>query len=259
MKIRMSVEQQNKEEFINALIKKYHFKETDMSELISVYENMQMSIGAYASYRINTKVTGVPEIDNNQAAMVAMTLGSGIDRLAESYIRKEQLERSYMLDCIANELLLKMYKEFNTAYVRFHRRYVMKYVFIGKEIPLGEIPTILAEIKGRKEITNEQGAEVIPHDSNEINANEYGVLSPSKSVVFYAILSENPNTECEGICEGCSNTECENRYVSNGEDSVINKHRQNHDKEGVLDEENRVNADKVNMNYGFQRIFGQSI
>lgn len=238
MKIRISVEQQNKEIFINSVIEKYHFDEAKEKELIGVYDQMLLGIGAYAAYRINTRVTGVKEIDNNQSAIVAMTLGAGVDRLQESYIRKEQLEKSYMLECIANELLLKMYKEFNKAYARFHRRYVMKYVFIGNDISLTDIPKLLEEIKGKKN----------GEDSNEIRANEYGVLFPSKSVVFYAVLSENPKAECEGICAGCENTSCQNRYV---EDNV------DYDKKTKTEE--ITNQTGINMNYGFQRIFGKSV
>lgn len=238
MKIRISVEQQNKEIFINSVIEKYHFDENKEKELIGVYDQMLLGIGAYAAYRINTHVTGVNDIDNNQAAIVAMTLGAGVDRLQESYIRKEQLEKSYMLECIANELLLKMYKEFNKAYARFHRRYVMKYVFIGNDISLTEIPKLLEEIKGKKN----------GEDSNEIRSNEYGVLFPSKSVVFYAVLSENPKAECEGICARCENTSCENRYVEDKEDS-----------DEKIKTEEIPKQTSINMNYGFQRIFGKSV
>ena len=46
---------------------------------------------------------------------------------------------------------------------------------------------------------------------DDITANEYGVLTPSKSVIFYAILTENPKQICEGICGSCKNANCENR------------------------------------------------
>ena len=55
--------------------------------------------------------------------------------------------------------------------------------------------------------------------NKEISANEYGVLSPAKSVVFYAILTENPNKICEGICENCNNKACENNPLYEEEEN----------------------------------------
>ena len=43
-----------------------------------------------------------------------------------------------------------------------------------------------------------------------VSANKYGVMEPTKSVVFYALLTENPNQICEGICDNCNNKNCEN-------------------------------------------------
>ena len=51
---------------------------------------------------------------------------------------------------------------------------------------------------------------LVKKKDNEIIANKYGVLTPAKSVVFYAILTENPAQICEGICENCNNKSCEN-------------------------------------------------
>jgi hypothetical protein len=80
---------------------------------------------------------------------------------------------------------------------------------------------------------------------DNITANEYGVLTPSKSVVFYAILSENPAVKCRGICLGCGNTECENRYQE--EKQLPESQNQKKKETG-----NKV----VELNYGYQRIFG---
>lgn len=266
MKVRMMIEQQNIEEFIDAVAEKYHFNEDDKDELLKVYEQMVLCMGPYASYRLNQKVTGLRIIDDSQAAIVAMTLGVGVDRLQDRYMRAEKLEQAYMLECISNELLLKMYSEFNKSYARFHRRYVQRYVFIGTEIPLTNIPKILDEIKGRRvdkkaqeeksktvnsevEMGSEVSAKIV--DSNEIIANEYGVLTPSKSVVFYAILSENPDQACEGICVGCDSIRCENR-ISEETHMGMTAISQ----EGTEDRVIYPDSIKPNLNYGFQRIFG---
>lgn len=269
MKVRMTVEQKNIDSFINQIINKYHYSDADKTTLRKVYDEIITCIGPYAAYRINQRVTGMSVIDDNQSAMVAMTLGIGVDRLADKYMSGGKIDEAYMIDCIANELMLGMYSEFNKIYARFHRRYVQRYVFIGDEIPLASIPEILDEIKGRKNnnLGNTEAEKGDTNDTNdvdsitdvntanvendEITANEYGVLLPSKSVVFYAVLSDNPSTLCEGICRGCNNESCENRM------SLEIQNRQ-----GVVGPNNSMKKEdisdraKANLNYGYQRIFG---
>lgn len=273
MKVRMTVEQQNVDEFLNRVIEKYHFKTEDRENLRDVYEQMMLCVGPYASYRINQRMTGIHLIDDSQSAIVAMTLGIGVDRLADKFMKSGQISEAYMLDSLANELMLGMYGEFNKVYARFHRRYVQRYVFIGNEIPLTSIPGLLEEIKGkqlRKDKSTSDDEETVPKDaagedtilktalegdipveSNEITANECGVLLPSKSVVFYAILSENPSVVCEGVCMNCSNQNCENRLSCKAQNDL-----------GVVGPGNTQNEEEIsdraksNLNYGFQRIFG---
>ena len=280
MKVRMSVEQQNRETFMNCVLLKYHFSESDRERLTQVYEQMKICMGPYAAYRINQKVTGIQAIDDGPAAIVSMTLGAGIDRVQEHYMRHGQLEEAYMIDCLSSELLLQMYGEFNAAYAKFHRRYVKRYVFIGNEIPVTVIPDLLQDIRGKKRQPDKQEDKnadqenrvksdiamneetgkslcdsqpacerLMEHD--EISANEYGVMSPSKSVVFYAVLSENPNQACEGICSDCTNEECENRIISGIQAARIVPNMDVYEEIGSKNVKN-----KENMTYGYQRIFG---
>ena len=203
MKVRMAVEQLNKDAFIEQVMRKYHFSTEEKEALQQVYEKVRTYMAPYAIYRINTRMRGVPLLDAEQSALVAMTLGEGVDRLQEYYEREHALSESYMVECVANELLLQMYADFNQSYPKFHRRYVKRYVFVGEEIPLDGMQKLLAEVYGR------QPADI--GQENDITANEYGVLQPSKSVVFFALLSDNPEQRCQGICMNCGNTECENR------------------------------------------------
>lgn len=239
MKIRMSANKQNREHFIKEIMNKYHFEPEAENDIISVYEKMQSCMKPYAVYRMNQRDTGIKDIDSKQSAIVAMTLGKGIDSLEEQLTDAGKLDEAYILECIAAELLLTMYGDFNKEYAKFHRRYVERYVFIGEEIPVTEVPKLLKEVKGLKDAANtctyiekENGksTEVLDEETendktendntenektgieceDDITANEYGVLTPSKSVVFYAILTENPKQVCEGICSSCKNVNCEN-------------------------------------------------
>lgn len=255
MKIRMSAGKQDRGRFIKGIINKYHFEPEAENDIISVYEKMQSCMKPYAVYRMNQRDTGIKDIDNRQSAIVAMTLGKEIDNLEEQLTDAGKLDEAYILECIASELLLTMYGDFNKEYAKFHRRYVERYVFIGEEIPATDVPKLLKEVKGVKEaantcisfekengqsteepdggteknkaekgntgsVTTEDGYAENDNMGNEktgfeceddITANEYGVLTPSKSVIFYAILTENPKQICEGICGSCKNANCENR------------------------------------------------
>lgn len=262
----MSASKQDRERFIKGIINKYHFEPEAENDIISVYEKMQSCMKPYAVYRMNQRDTGIKDIDNRQSAIVAMTLGKEIDSLEEQLTVAGKLDEAYILECIASELLLTMYGDFNREYAKFHRRYVERYVFIGEEIPATEVPKLLKEVKGAKEAANtcisvekENGRSMeepdgktennkmengntgsgAAEDSNaendnmgnentgheyedDITANEYGVLTPSKSVIFYAILTENPKQICEGICSSCKNVNCEN-MVKDSQPEIVNR------------------------------------
>ena len=222
MKVRMSVQQKNPDKFIARIIEKYHFESSHMDMLTQIYYSILECATPHAIYRINQWVTGDMLIDSNQAAVAAITLGEEVDELQEAYTASGKLLEAYMVDCIADEMLLYLYGEFNKIYERFHRRYVYRYVFVGDSIPLSDMRDILIKIGGKD------------LDTMDINANEFGVLTPSKSVVFYALISDNPSNRCGGICESCNNPECDYKA---GSEKVKNK---------------------ITLNYGYQRILGGS-
>ena len=215
MKVRMNLKINNCDKFIDEVIEKYHFDRKNKPELTEIYNNLMDCVKPLAAYKINQKVTGIKIIDDCQAAVVCMTMGKGPDILKEAYTKNKELDKAYMMDCIANELLMKMYVEFNNMYARFHRRYVKRYVFIGDEITTEMIPDIIEDIKGNASYNVEIGSIDVPgeeyiKDDFIASANKYGVMEPTKSVVFYALLTENPNQVCEGICDNCNNKNCEN-------------------------------------------------
>lgn len=246
MKIRINVDVQDANSFVDRIIKKYHFEDKDKGDLIDVYHQIKQVISPSAEYRINQLTTGVDIIDKGTSAAVSMTLGYEIDDLQEQYEDENKLQEAYMIECIASELLLLMYGEFNKCYARFHRRYVSRYVFVGDAIPVDSMDKILKYIEGnRKEESR------LYEGKDRICANEYGVLTPSKSVVFYALLSENPATKCRGICEGCNKADCENSHINDHSEN-------NNDKSCKGNNINVFSVGKSQMNYGFKRIFGDN-
>ncbi len=218
MKLRLTAVQSDIDSFISKIITKYHFNEEQRKELMQVYDDMMQVVSPYAVYRINQWITGVKQIDDNQAALVVITLGKGVDMLQDSYSQEGKLDNSYMVECMANEILLDMYDEFNSNYTKIHRRYVTGYTFVGEEIPLTKMRELIAKVQEKE------------GDNLQLKANEYGVITPSKSVLFYAMLSDNPMHACKGVCQCCGNKACDYRSKSR----------------------------EKNLNYGYQRIFSNN-
>lgn len=252
MKVRISIEQADRKGFVKKIISKYHFEDKDFEQITKIYEQIRLHMEPYAMYKMNHRMTGLSMIDDAQTAMVALTLGSGIDSMKERFTRQGKLAEAYILDCLSNELLLAMYKEFNKSYAKFHRRYVQRYVFIGDEISPTTIPRMLDDMKGIKQKNEEDTVAALQENTQkealreqeEICANEYGVLTPSKSVIFYALLSDNPNQQCEGICMGCGNVLCENRIKDTKQLC------------GLFNEKDERKVSQEAKNYGYMRIFG---
>lgn len=221
MKLRMNAEQSSTEEFIDRVISRYHFQEKDRQGLKLVRKELLKSISPYAVYKIPQWITGVKKIDENQAALVAITLGEAPDSLQEHFTEEGELQEAYMVECISNEMLLDLYGEFNKSYADIHRRYVSGYYFIGDDVELDNMGQLLEKLKENQS------------EEFDINVNEFGVLIPSKSVMFYVTLSDNPKQACEGICYNCKNSHCENRMSINESERDVS----------------------YTLNYGFQRIF----
>lgn len=213
----ISINEIGRDMLIRNTLKKYHFNDTDEKTMGEIYDEIVGSCEPYAIYRINHRTTGIRYIDESQTAVCAITMGRAMDDILETMKEEKKLDEAYMADCLAGEMLLHMYDIFNQEYSKFHRRYVNRYIFIGDTIPLTNMQGILDDIYDNEDV-----------DRREIVANEYGVLLPSKSVVFYALLTDNPKQICAGICASCGREDCnQSEYKST-----------------------------VNLNYGIQRILG---
>ena len=151
MKVRMNLKINNCDKFIDEVIEKYHFDRKNKPELTEIYNNLMDCVKPLAAYKINQKVTGIKIIDDCQAAVVCMTMGKGPDILKEAYTKNKELDKAYMMDCIANELLMKMYVEFNNMYARFHRRYVKSAFSSLSQTEKDAVTCVINELKGSGE------------------------------------------------------------------------------------------------------------
>ena len=217
LRFSISINDIGREMLIRTTLKKYHFNDADEKTMGEIYDEIISRCEPYAIYRINHRTTGIRYIDESQTAVCAITMGQAMDDILETMKEEKKLDEAYMADCLAGEMLLHMYDIFNQEYSKFHRRYVNRYVFVGDNIPLTNMQGLLDDIYDNEDA-----------DKREIVANEYGVLLPSKSVVFYALLTDNPKQICAGICASCGREDCnQGQYKST-----------------------------VTLNYGIQRILG---
>ncbi len=223
LRFSISINDMSKDAIIKTTMRKYHFNDTDEENLGKVFDEIATRCQPYAIYRINHRTTGIRYIDESQAAVCAITMGQKMDEILDEYNEEKLLDEAYMADCLSGELILRMYDAFNQEYSKFHRRYVNRYVFIGDTIPLTDMQSILDDIYDNQEV-----------EGREIIANEYGVLIPSKSVVFYALLTDNPKQTCAGICASCGRSDCEQGKMDIGMDS----------------------NSAILLNYGIQKIMG---
>lgn len=226
LKFSISTNDIDRDFIIRNTLKKYHFQDTDKEQLTFIYDEICNSCNPYAVYRINHRTTGVRYIDESQTAVCAITMGRAMDDILEAYKDEKLLTEAYMAECLAGELLLRMYDIFNQEYSKFHRRYVNRYVFLGDVIPITNMQTVLDDIYDNQ-----------PAENREIVANEYGVLLPSKSVVFYALLTDNPKQICAGICASCGRSDCEQKKAETGMNS----------------------NSTILLNYGIHKILGDKV
>lgn len=155
---------------------------------------------------------------------VVMSLGSGIDALQDQYSSQGMLSRSYMLEVLASEFLLRGYEAYN-RYIEINTdMHVAKYHFLGSEdsVLLEELPKLLAGTSGR------------------VTCNEALCMIPKKSVAFVAELTRDENVRCEGICVGCRNRHCTNRVEENSEAGRM-----------------AARMTDLPLTYGYGRIFGR--
>lgn len=192
--------------FLEKVGKKYHYWDTQTTELYAVAEELLPLIRREACWERREACgrSGAPmekyrryQMDVADAVYeeVVMSLGSGLDDLQESYTNRGMLSESYMLEVLADELLLEGYGAYN-RYIRENTGWhVARYHFFGSEegFPLEMLPELLDRF-------------AIP-----VTCNEVFCMQPKKSVAFVSELTQDAGISCRGICMGCNSAGCPNR------------------------------------------------
>jgi hypothetical protein len=206
--------------------KRYHFRQTDLeqlkrlgdealfavepvmycapcalTELVNQNASTEETAGTVSrSSRPGTTVrlkTLPPEpVGDGTLCAVIVSLGAGIDALQESYEEKGCLTKSYMIECIAMELLQKTYELAAAALHETYGLWMDGYDFLGERYPI--------------ELTKDVFRLLKPED---ISYNQAYMLTPKKTVVFLTALhKERQDSYCH-VCDRCSNVGCPNRQT----------------------------------------------
>lgn len=210
------------EDFISLICTKYHYPDSERKPLSSVACKMKETMLREAVFSYS--IADESAFKGNAAVTVVITLGAGVDCLQENYTEDEMLSECYMAENIAGEVLLQSYAICNRRISKLFGMHVSRYLFMGAvpEHGMEEIPLLLEK------------------SGLGVRCNFVYCMVPKKSVVFYALLSEDEGTVCEGICVGCKSSNCPNR---------------------MKEEESRFGSTAdltgVAFNYGYARIFGR--
>ena len=238
--------------FLESVISKAHYASEDRELIFDILEKILkcMEEGAVWSGKDMERdlAQGARGIGGTaQVQEVVITLGDGVDKLQEEYLSACQLTEAYMVEVLGSEILLLAYAAYNT-WIREHLDFAVKrYYFLGT----GEYVTITGEDMDREHSGEEKRAEtdtgislklsalpdMLKRSGLAVTCTEGYCMLPKKTVAFYAELTADHDTVCEGICMGCGRTDCPNR-MDIGERTRGNR---------TLDRP---------LTYGYSRIFG---
>lgn len=177
-------------DFLNRVRQKYHFEEANFIELYTVAKQMLPWIRQEAFW--DRKEYHIQEPSRPMYECVVMTLGPGIDALQESYSDSGLLLKSYMVEVLACEILQDGYQAYEQFLKKTTGLHVAGYHFPGSEaaFPL------------------ELSADLIKDYAPHILCNSAFCITPMKSVVFLAELTQERLPHDSRICFTCTDKHC---------------------------------------------------
>lgn len=206
--------------FLEMILEKAHYVQEDRALLWSVCEQVLASMeGAGWS---SSPVPGA----GGRYSEVVITLGRKVDELQEAYLRDGKLSEAYMVEVLGSEILLVAYGAYNAWIGENTENVVKRYHFLGTPAEAGGLPCGLEELPG-----------ILERSGLPVTCTEGYCMVPKKSVAFYAELTGDRTTVCEGICMGCGRKDCPNR----------------------MDAGDRLQGNRTldhPLTYGYMRIFG---
>ena len=169
------------------ILSRYHFEKKDEGKIRALTECLFSAAAPVLYY--------APIGPKEQSRLaVLVTLGAGVDELQDACTKEGRLGESYMVECIAMELLGNAYEQ---SAERIHDHYglwIGGFDFLGSTVPIEEMETLFCIL-----------------EPQEVSYNQAYMLTPKKTVAFYTDLTEVRQESYCNQCAACRNTKCAHR------------------------------------------------
>lgn len=179
--------------FLQEILDIYHYNEQDMELLGRVASDMRGCMKDQECYELSFYKTMEHGREETKWVDVVITLGDGLDRLQEKYVRTQEVMKQWMLENISSELLMRQYTAINEQITHQTGKNVWVMHFWGSEeaYPLKESAAVLQNFS-----------------SIRVRCTQEYCLHPSKSVLYRCELMNADHTqECTSLCDHCKNRE----------------------------------------------------
>lgn len=167
---------------------RFHFDSEDLPYIRAVYTALCPLVEAYAYY---SYAQNLPEVTLKHYVYGFVTLGKGVDELADLYLSHEQIEEAYIVDCISLMLLSNAYEEFAQTVEAQSGLHLAELSFLGDTYSIDLLPQIYERLApDRIVITDGQ------------------MLHPLKTATLILSLGTETKSDLKQLCNSCVN--CKN-------------------------------------------------
>lgn len=176
---------------------RFHFPPEDLSHIQAIYTALFPLIDCCAYYSMEQDLE---EVSFTHYAYGFVTLGNGVDELAELYLNYEQIQEAYIVDCISLMLLSKAYEEFAHVVETQSGLHLAELSFLGDNYPLELLPKIYERLA-----------------PDAVYITEGQMLKPLKTATLILHLDTETHADLKQLCHTCANCRnfsCPSRKVS---------------------------------------------
>ncbi|MBD8916119.1 MAG: hypothetical protein EGR77_09070 [Pseudobutyrivibrio sp.] len=181
----------------NDFCNRFHFPAKELARIQAIYQALLPLVDCYAYYSLKQDL---PEISLSHYAYGFVTLGNGVDEFSELYLNHEQIQETYIVDCISLLLLSKAYENFAHMIENESNLYLEKLSFLGDDYPLDLLPQIYSKLS-----------------PDDISLSKSNMLSPLKTATLILHLNIKRHATLNQLCNSCDtckNFSCPSRKVS---------------------------------------------
>lgn len=183
------------------ILSRYHFEQRDEGQ-IRVLADLLLSVANPILY-----YAPFGQKEKSRLA-VLVTLGAGVDKEQDACVEEGRLGESYMVECIAMELLGNAYEQSAERIYGHYGLWVGRFAFLGSDTPIEETKTLFGILRPQ-----------------EISYNQAYMFTPRKTVAFYTTLTEKRQESYCNQCDTCRNTKCAHRkaHLTYGYQKIFGK------------------------------------